>query len=65
MNNLFCCNYLFDMIDFCECAFEIRASLNSILTMVIYFHQLQVTGTRLRPPRVPKVGALLPITALM
>ena len=51
------------MIRFCQCVFEFRDLLNSILTMGINFHQLHLTGTRLRLPRVPKVGELLPITA--
>ena len=41
--------YCFDMIHFCECVFEIRVLLNSILTMGIIFNHLQLTGTRLRP----------------
>ena len=52
--DLFCCiDFLllfFDMIHFCECLFEIRVLLNSILTMAIILNQLQLTGTRLRPP---------------
>ena len=42
--------YFFDMILFCECVFEIRVLLNSIPSIGIIFNQLQLTGTRLRPP---------------
>ena len=42
--------YFFGMILFCECVFEIRVLLNSILSIGIIFNQLQLTGTRLRPP---------------
>ena len=56
----------FYMIRFCECLFEIRVLLNSLLTMGIIFHQLQSTGTRLRPPpgNEGEVSTLLPKTAL-
>ena len=42
--------YFFDRIHFCEYVFGIRVLLNSILTIGIIFNQLQLTGTRLRPP---------------
>ena len=52
--------YFFDMIQFCECVFEIRVLLFSILKMGIIFNQLQLTGTRLRPPPGTQVWRTIP-----
>ena len=52
--------YFFDTIQFCECVFEIRVLLNSILTRGIIFIQLQLTGTRLRPPSGTQVWRTTP-----
>ena len=52
--------FFFDMIQFCECVFEIRVLINSIQTMGIIFNQLPLTGTRLRPPPGTQVWRTTP-----
>ena len=52
--------FFFDMIHFCECVLGIRVLLNSILTMGKLFIQLELTGTRLRPPPGTQVWRTTP-----